>query len=258
MKTRMERYLDDEEKLVRTTKNQDMYQDMYNSVPSSNVSIISNESEVDISKIKELITNREGYKKIKEFQSVLKTSIEEDPYEDLRRAKENPKTYDINLILDDAKSKRETSERERYRNLKNTQYDILSKLNLNEQPEVDEMATDFFTGEASDKDFITSLHDEVRDKTLSDNKTSIDLFKELKGEDDTVLTQAVKEPTEQVKKPTDNTFYTSSVSFTKEDFEGFQNLQTTVKKNNTLIKILITFLVIALLSIVGFVISLII
>ena len=263
LKTRMERYFTDQEEIARTSKNQDLYQDIYTDLPSSNVTVLNNESEIDISKIKELVQNREGYKRVKDYQTVLNTpSLDEDNeeydiYEDI-----DNKIYDINMILEDAKSKRGPSDREKYRSLRNTQYDILSKLNLNEAAEPDpedEMVTDFFTQDKTMKDFITSLHTEVtggEEKTLSQTKTSVDLFADLKGSDNTILTEAITEEKAKTVKTTseeDETFYTSHMNFTKEDFEGFQNLQSTVKKNNKLIKVLIAILTVIIIAVAGFV-----
>lgn len=262
LKTRMERYFtDEEESAVRTRKNQDLYQKIYNDndLTSSNVTVLDNASEIDISKIKELVQNREGYKRVRDYQSVLKTPSMEDEQEeyDIYEDIDN-KIYDINMILEDAKSKRGTSEREKYRSLRNTQYDILSKLDLNEvgesenKDDEDEMATDFFTQDKTGKDFITSLHTEMKGVDEKLVKTSADLFSDLRGSDDTILTEAITEETAKTVTTTtteeDETFYTSHMSFTKEDFEGFQNLQTTVKKNNRLIKILIAILIMLIVA----------
>lgn len=255
LRTRMERYSDDQEEAARTKKNQNLYEDMYSNVPSSNVAVLNNESEIDVSKIKELVQNREGYKRLREYESIIKTPAlendeeEYDIYEDI-----DNKIYDINMILEDAKSKRGISEREKYHNLKNTQYNILSKLDLNEQTEVDDMVTDFFTQDKTIKELMTSINAKGNDKITEQSKTTVDLFDTLKGDDNTILTEAVqrdKIDTRQNKTDDDTAFYTANLNFTKEDFEGFQNLQTTVKKNNRLIKLLISILVIILLSIVA-------
>jgi hypothetical protein len=251
----MERYNNvEQDQSARTKKNQDLYEDIYsNTFSSSNVTLLDNANEIDISKIQELVQNREGYNRIKEFKSVLKTpSAEEDKenydiYEDI-----DNKIYDINTILEEAKAKRGVSEREKYRNLKNTQYNILTKLNLNEEEEKEEMVTDFFTQDKTIKDLLVTL-DEDKNKDLQ-AKTSLDLFENLKG-NNTVLTEPISEEAKKinVNSPEENdTFYTSHLNFTKEDFEDFQNLHNTVKKNNTLIKVLISILILVLLTVIGF------
>ena len=42
----------------------------------------------------------------------------------------------------------------------------------------------------------------------------------------------------------DKSFFTNSFAFSKEDFEGFEDLEKSVKKNNTLTKIMMSLLVI--------------
>jgi hypothetical protein len=255
MKSRMDRYNNDQDQGARTAKNQNLYGDIYSStLSSSNVALLDNESEIDISKIKELVQNREGYKRVKELEPVLQTKtapLEEEKY-DIYEDIDN-KIYDINMILEEAKAKRPISDREKYRSLKNTQYNILSNLNLNEEKEEDEMVTDFFTQDKTMKSLATSLDNdkEEKEKTRSETKTSIDLFEDLKGNNDTILTEPVREDSIAPKKADESsTFYTGYMNFTKEDFEDFQNLQTTVKKNNRLIKVLITTLIVVLVAII--------
>ena len=253
MKTRMERYLDDQEQIARTKKNQELYGDIYNSLPSSNVAVLDNESEIDISKLKELSQNREGYRRVRQYQSILETDTtnddqeEYDIYEDI-----DHKIYDINTILEEAKSKRGTSERERYRNLRNTQYDILSKLNLNEEPEPEQMVTDFFTQDKTMKELVASICDKSIDDDFGESKSSatVDLFENLKGGENTILTNAITNTDVlNVKTEQENTFYTDRLSFTKEDFDEFHNLQTKVNTNNKLMKVLIGILTIILVAV---------
>lgn len=83
MKTRMERYKVNQERTCRTQKNEALYEKIYEkALPSSDVALLDNESEIDISKIKDLVQQREGYKRIKEFESVLlKPNLEENDEE---------------------------------------------------------------------------------------------------------------------------------------------------------------------------------
>lgn len=254
MKSRMERYSNESKEIPRSSKNQDLYENIYTSnVVSSNVTSLENESEIDISKVKELIENRDGYKRLKGYDSIIKTPKVEvpqnfDSYEDTEN-----KMYDINEMLEKARSNRTVSEREKYRTLRNTQYNILSKLDLSEAIADDKMDTDFFTKDKTIEKFLTAVQDGVDEKSKNLTKTALDLFEDLKGEDNTILTEAVNENTriKPIKKD-DDTFYTSQMNFTKQDFEGFQNLQKSVKKNNRLIKFLVSFLVIVLLVIIFF------
>ena len=58
----------------------------------------------------------------------------------------------------------------------------------------------------------------------------------------------------------DNSFFTSSMSFSKEDFEGFEELEKSVKKNNALTKVmlglLVLFIIITLVVITNYVFNL--
>lgn len=246
LKTRMERYFNSREIISRTKKNEEIYENIYDNLPSSSVALLDNESEIDVSKLKELTESREGYKKLKQYKAILnKSDIENDDkeydiYEDI-----DDKIYDINMILEDAKAKRSVPEREQYRSLKNTQYNILSNLNLDKELETDQTVTDFFTQDTTIRELLTTI-------TNSNDKTSTDLFDNLKGSDNTILTEPIKDTEYYKTKNYDNAFYTSSLSFTKDDFEDFQNLQTTVKKNNRLIKALISILTVILVATIVF------
>jgi hypothetical protein len=90
----------------------------------------------------------------------------------------------------------------------------------------------------------------ITNKTRENTKTSLDLFDNLKGNGDTVLTKPIKG--DDVKPQSEETFYTNALSFTKDDFEDFQDLQKTVNKNNTLMKFLISILVVVLIIVVLF------
>ena len=232
MKTRTERYLDNNEDVVRTNKNKELYDDIYKNSPLSYTPINNNENEIDITKLNELLQNREGYRKVSKYREIVNDEyLEEDNIESDIYKEIDEKIYDINLILEDAKNKREDSLKTR--SLRNTQYNILSKLDLNEKNEEPEMDKEFFS------------KDKVIDTLMEEN----DLLDELKGKDNTILTGPINN-----NEVSNDSFYTSKLNFTKEDFEGFQDLQTTVKKNNTLIKYLISLLVIVLISISAFVI----
>lgn len=255
MKSRMDRYARDNSDAYRTKKNETLYEEIYEkTLPSSNVALLDNESEIDITKLQDLIKQRDGYKRIKEFEEVLlkpelpKEEEEYDIYEDI-----DNKIYDINAILEEARSKREPNSREKYRNLKNTQYNILSNLNFDEEDYEEEMDTDFFTKDKTMRELMTELNEKttkITNKTRENTKTSLDLFDNLKGNGDTVLTKPIK--SDDVKPQSEETFYTNALSFTKDDFEDFQNLQKTVNKNNTLMKFLISILVVVLIIVVLF------
>jgi hypothetical protein len=254
MKTRIEKYHKNSN-LKRTQKNDHLYEKLYeiDSTPVE-VELLDNVKEIDISKIKEMIDNREEYKSMQKYRQIVKTEdAETEPTYDIYEDIEN-KMYDINNILEKAKSKRDP-ENEAGKKLRNTQYNILSKLDLNEaikeqeeDAEIEEMVTDFFT-HSGDLSKIIEKEDEIEvDK-------SGDLFSSLKSNNEnTVLTEPIKneqiknkEAKDEAELMKDNSFYTNVHSFVKEDFEELQHLQGVVKKNNKLIKIMITILIISII-----------
>jgi len=218
----------------RSQQNEELYGSIYTRDLLSSEKPLNNEKEIDLSNIKDLMIEREGYSRVKDLKDLLSFEKIEDKYDQKYYQDIDNKIYDINEMLKKARSQNEDLEREKYRKLMNTQYDILSKLDLNEQFETDEMDTTFFTRE---------------------KLKNTDLLEELKGDEGTILTEAVK--AEDCKKYLDskespeNLFYTGYKNFSTEDFEEIQDLKNKVKKNNGLIKFLIVILILIFLVIIG-------
>ena len=90
----------------------------------------------------------------------------------------------------------------------------------------------------------------------------LDILTDLKGNDNTVVLDGVKEELnkndvketikdtvkEEVKKEIDKTFYTNSISFSKSDFDDFNDLKEGVETNKVLIRILLIIVTIALIA----------
>ncbi len=262
MKSRMDRYHTGTEEIKlnrqpvgRTSRNQDLYKKRDYNIYSSNETVIDTSNEVDISKIKSIIKSREDYQRAKSYRSMLndKTfdlddiSYEEDTYDE--------KDYDINTLLQKVKENKNTNnDEDKVRKLRNTQYDILSKLDVkskekNKSPEIQKEEL---------KDLINTI-------THKENDTSLDLLEELKGENTTIIkaaTELEKEGLnsedlikikEKEKKEIERDFYSDSFTFSKKDFEGFQDLESSVKSNNKLIKVLIFILIVIILTVALFV-----
>ncbi len=263
MKSRMERYYKEENVPSRTTKNDMLYDEIYNNKkePASNVTVLDNISEIDISKIKSIINNREDYKKIKEYKKLINSDQNYNNneldynFEDLEE-----KNYDINEILERKRSNRNSfDEGEKIRKISNTQYDILKGLSVNEEvDEQEEMDMEFFTQEKQLKTLISNItkgKEEIKDT----KKTSCDLFENLKGDENTRITSPVKNNNttninnkEQIKD--EDTFYTSKMAFAKDDFEELEQLKTKVNKTGKIMKFLIV-LVILFVLFIGFIIA---
>ena len=107
MASRMDRYYKSE--LVtagRSTKNKSLYKqiedlDSYTNIEG--VATIEKNNEIDISKVKELLKNREDYKRQRQFRTFLDQEREiVSPKKEVEN-KEEPKNYDINDILSKVK-----------------------------------------------------------------------------------------------------------------------------------------------------------
>ena len=270
----------------RIEKNQNLYNNIDMSElsrikPNSNIRVIETSPKtIDIEKIKRYVEST-----IEEMPTrrtlVVKEDVNSIPPSSFLEEK---RVYDINSVLEKAKEGRESYyEDEKHKKLRDTQYDILSKIKMYDE-EVKEVEVkkepDFNTDEKTLIDLIN---------TVTINKKNEDLLSELKGNENTVVTAPINEESEDsfitnaisstrndnvmveeklleslevqntaelkneeleqlenntLIKNLDKSFYTNSMSFSKEDFEGFEELEKTVKKNNVLVKVSIVVLII--------------
>ena len=274
MNSRVEKYGYEEETIEipsRVERNQDLYsnlnmQDFSQMKPNDNVKVIETSSnKIDLDKIKKYIDMNMN-EEVQTRSVVVKKEIEDSPKSEIF---EEEKDYDINSILDKAKENKETYyEDEKHRKLRDTQYDILSKIKIYEEDE-EEKEEENVELNTDEKTLIDLIN------TVTKNKS--DLLEELKkGSENTIVTAPIEEEenndimndaikvaeeemtsneeqsdddgTEAPIKNLDKSFYTNSMNFSKEDFEGFEELEKTVKKNNSFVKISIIALVLLALG----------
>lgn len=248
MGTRMKKYHNNKLEVGRTHKNHYIYKNLYDEEPAPvAVELCDNVRAIDVSKVKEMVAARETYKDLQYYQQLVapidKDEISNyDLYEDIEH-----RDYDINNILEQAKKERgPEKEQEARKKLRNTQYNILSGLDLKVKPELDReaMVKDFFTGDFN-KDKLLETEPEVEiDK-------SADLFANLKSKGDTVLTEPIRKETnkgEIANHDQAGTFFTNAHTFGQEDFVEWQNLQGALKKNNRLMQALLYILIISILG----------
>ena len=142
MSSRMDRYENSElGSLSRTKRNQDIYNstdmsELSRIKTNTNVSVISDApKEIDIEKIKKYINSLNGEQEEKRKRISLDLPQEEEKIVE----RKEPKTYDINSVLEQAREKKETNyEEERHRKLNNTGYDILKAIKIKEDSEKEE------------------------------------------------------------------------------------------------------------------------
>lgn len=266
MKSRMEKYYNQNEDFVgRTTKNEKLYRKKDYSMYSSNETVIDTNNEIDITKLKNIIQSREDYQRAKSYRNML--NDKKFDYDDIEIEEENyeEKNYDINALLQKVKDEKDTiDEKDKMRKLRNTQYDILSNLDIKSKKQ--KQSNDLEQQKEDLKDLINSITNKNNISTTEeDDNDPLGLLADLHATN-TILTDAItSDPdivppqkdvevqgtqTEKEKINDDETsFYSDSFTFSKRDFEGLSDLNENVKSNNILIKILIVILVIILLAI---------
>lgn len=260
MKSRMEKYYENDIPMSRTSKNQELYKEMNHSDiegfnVNSNVSVLGDNSNViDVDKLRDMLDRK--YREEPKRKSIKVDIPNEIPSINLDETKE----YDINSILEKARENKTASyEEERFKKLRDTQYDILKNLDLPNKKEP--------TAKEKEEEKLMDL---IHTITIKENEMKedasdpLDLFTDLKGSGHTEVIHGLREEIEktinvpketkeeieqavkqEVKKEIDNSFYTNSMSFTQSDFDDFNDLKEEVKSHKTVIAVLIVFIVIA-------------
>lgn len=264
----------------RVNKNTSLYEDVKRSELSrvknnTNVRIIEqNGKTIDLEKIRKYINEVNNEPRSK--RSVLSIPKEEKTIE----SKPTPeKVYDINSVLEKARSGREVEySSERYKKVRSDEYDILSKIKMYEdvKEDIDE-TPELNTEEKTIVDLINTvtvhkgelnlleelmgegettkpISEEQKDLSFKDvidkETTSESLISEKEMNENTKEFEKTKELVNLKEKMTDidNSFYTSSMKFNKDDFEGFEELEKSVKKGSFFKVILIIILVLSILA----------
>lgn len=249
MKSRLDKY-DTGEYFSRVNKNQNLYDDIYSNTNYSNIVVIDDSNEIDISKIKEIID-----KEKKVSKRIDKTPIFEREYDSIVPPKnyEN-KLYDINEVLKEAKNQRDIIEdANEKRKIQNY------KFNQNIEEELSKTRKVYESLVKEEKELLNIMN------TLT-NVSSVDLAKDMFNDltEDNDKTQLMKninfEPTVNVKQVknelNDNTteeYSTDTFMFSAKDFDGMDELKESVRKSNLFIKLLIIFVIFIVLSAGGFI-----
>ena len=255
--------------MSRVAKNNDLYKQINNSELDnfnvrSNATVIGNqEREIDVEQIKKILDKR--YNSAPKRRSIR---IEERPHENII-SDEPTKEYDLTKVLEKAKDEKvETYEENRAKKLRNTQYNILSNLNI-EGEEKEEVKT---TPEENLMNLINTITINEAKKLEEKNSNSndidpLDILSDLKGDDDTQVYESMetevtkiteikekeKENNNQItevenkkQEKLDNSFYTSNL-FKKNDFEVDNKDLVDDEKIGIGIKILIVLVVVTFL-----------
>lgn len=249
MKSRMDKYSNGT--LSRSSKNKHLYEDLYTNTNYTNMVVIDDSNEIDISKIKEIIDNEKKDKRIPR-EAKLSTNL----YEDITTIKEEPikKVYDINQVLKEAKEKRDIIE-EANEKRKREHY----SLRTNKQLE-DELAKTrkVYQNLIKEEKELLNIMNTLTNVSSAD--IALDLFEDLKPSDNEKISDKSNDTAavniKQITNDDDSKEYsTDTFMFNTKDFEGIENLKNDVKKTNLFIKILIFVLTVVIVCISVFVIK---
>lgn len=183
---RMDRYKDETpDRPNRYEKNQELYQDIASNTKYTNITDVTNSNAFEINgfKNKGSYTSRESYqqmKKYKNVESVPRIKKELDDFNYLYKI-DDKKVYDINIVLEEARKNRQEKDKlEEKRKLRNTSYNILADLNIEELEKYKaEKIKKIMTPEEEE---FRDLIDTIASKTLAgeiDKETSVNLLSDL-------------------------------------------------------------------------------
>ena len=258
MASRMDRYRNQELETtgMRTKRNEHLYARVeapleYSSVEG--VARIDNTNSVDINKIKELLLREEEPKK-KHHSKMEKQETLEDTSELVTFNQLEDKNYDIRDILNKAKDEKEEDDDDKYRNLQNTGYDILKNIQVQKKPtEISDQELNHVGDTTLSLSMLDNLQDNEEEEiteTMS-SKTIRDLLNEetSKEEDD-------DDYDFEEQRTLDNSFFTSSLNFSEEDFNELSDeLDEPKKKENLIVKVLIFIIMVVLTTVAIFVLA---
>ncbi len=131
MKSRMDKYYKEEELMQRTSKHDFLYDELYKEkqMPNDNITVLDNVNEIDITKIKSMIDNREEYKKTRDYNSII-NNIDNYKKEDINYDFDEVdySNYDINEILKKKRSDNTYELDDKIRRISNKDYELMTEI----------------------------------------------------------------------------------------------------------------------------------
>lgn len=261
MVTRMERYnnsLEDVKITKRSDKNKDLYEKVKVTEMNPEYIDINTTNVYEIGSINDVTKRRSSYQKLRSLDDVLEKERTITPLEEKPLPKEE-RLYNIDDILKKAK---ETYKDEEKKRLLNTEYNILTKLDLDKVTSNDGFSKDHY------KKMVDDLYDEKEKKNDDGKELFADLMedenKEIKKEEikPEVIKEEIKEPDkelvkeniesekEEVKETTGD--FVTKIEVTKEmkvnEDEDEDDEEEFIEKRSPLLTIIIILVVLLLLA----------
>ena len=236
MASRMDRYYNSSNSsMERSRKNKDLYKRVHNESRSEIDSLksVSRANEIDLSKLKSIVSDREAYNKERKLRQTIdksslnidipskKDDIESYDIMDVEPSKlevekeiEEPKNYDLSDVLNKALDDYNESD-SKNRNLKNLEYTDLNNLNLHKK--------EYKNSELELKDMIKSIHNTSNLNKLGDDALLLDSLKADTMVGDSSIKKVIEQDKEEIKKDDtkelDKSFFTNTFDFDDEDFD---------------------------------------
>ena len=241
MASRMDRYYSSSNSsMARSRKNKDLYKKVHNESRSgidsvSSISSISKANEIDLSKLKDIVSDRESFKKERKLKESIgnsgfdidipssSKSFDEGIYDvmdinpekiDIPGNKDKPKNYDLSDVLNKAMDDYNETD-SKNRNLKNLEYTDLNNLNLHKK--------EYKNSELELKDMTKSIHNTSNLNKLGDDALLLDSLKADTMVGDSSIKKVLEQDKEDVKvdstKEMDKSFFTNTFDFADEDFD---------------------------------------
>lgn len=257
MTSRMDRYYDEEVKNVetRSSRNSELYKKISDSEindfdRNSNATVLTEvKNEIDIEKIKKILDNKYN---VAPKRKSIRIDVEDD---DESVSLDATREYDINAILQKAKVNKDEEDYEidRLKKLRDTQFNILSNLNLSKNEE---------EVESEEEKTLINLINTITEREMLNREKDLDpldILSDLKDDDsDIVLDDDKTLPSSELgedadtdeyeeDKTIDTSFYTESNKFTDSDFDDFNDLKAEVSSHKILLKVVIAFLFICII-----------
>ena len=241
MKTRLSKY-ENNENYSRVNKNQNLYDDMYSNTNYSNMVVIDDSNEIDISKIKEIIDKEN----VKERKIDNNRQINEVYDSIVPKRQDDKKLYDINEVLKDAKERRnileEANEKRKIQNY---------KFNDNLEEELSKTRRVYENLIKEEKELLNLMNTMTN---VTSDQIANDMFQDLTRDDN--FTEVLEDKTDVNIKQIDNDtteYSTDTFMFNTKDFEDMDSLMQDVRKTNIFIKILIVILILAIIGVVAYI-----
>ena len=236
----------------RTKRNTRLYNSIYSYGKYSNIegiASIDNTNEIDITKVKQMLDNREKYQAERRYRKLIN---EEEKIQELpkiqRKYDDDDRTYDIMDVLSKAREKKTPDDKERV--LSKTSYDVLKNLDLKRNTN----RRDYY----DEDELVQTISSANALNKLDDVDLAASMFSDLQGQNENTqvgkidnIQDLIKENRNYDKKEQtmDNSFFTSDLKLKKKDFTAYDEDD---KKGSVLKTIFMTILILGVIAVIGF------